>query len=169
MASLAIYNFKLYYRAGKTNIGVDTLLRVSWPDFMPKALGTHHQVPVVAIKALQEDTLEGPASPIEAYSCNLHILDLVGDGLQVNCMTTDDWHQTKRADPVLSLVIMRMQEGTLGQSPCKAADLPELCMFLWEHNHLKVRQGILYRKLLSKESQEPNCNWSCQPHIWEPC
>ena len=31
VASLANYNFLLYYRAGKTNIYVDYLLRVSWP------------------------------------------------------------------------------------------------------------------------------------------
>ena len=31
VASLYNYNFKLYYRVGKANIGADTLLRVSWP------------------------------------------------------------------------------------------------------------------------------------------
>ena len=42
VASLANYNFQLYYRAGKTNIDADVLLRVSWPRCMPKTLGTHH-------------------------------------------------------------------------------------------------------------------------------
>ena len=39
MASLANYNFQLYYRVGKTNINVDALLRVAWPGCMPKCFG----------------------------------------------------------------------------------------------------------------------------------
>ena len=31
VASLANYNFQLYYRAEKTNIDADSLLRVTWP------------------------------------------------------------------------------------------------------------------------------------------
>ena len=31
---------------------------------------------------------------------------------------------------------------------------PELWQFFLEHNHLRLRQGILYRKTLPKESQE---------------
>ena len=69
-------------------------------------------------------------------------------------MTADDWHQAQRADPVLSLVIVMMQDGTLDQSPGKPMDPPEFCTFLQEHNHLKLRWGILYRKLLPKDSQE---------------
>ena len=33
-------------------------------------------------QAVQEAALEGPASPIEAYSCNQHILDAVQDSQQ---------------------------------------------------------------------------------------
>ena len=42
VASLANYNFQLYYRAGKTNIDVDALSRMSWPRCVPDTLGTHH-------------------------------------------------------------------------------------------------------------------------------
>ena len=69
-------------------------------------------------------------------------------------MTTNKWHQAQLADPVLGLVITRMQDGTLGQCPLMPTNPPKLWQFLWEHNHLKLRQGILYRKTLPKESQE---------------
>ena len=52
-----------------------------------------------------------PQSPIEVYNCNLHVLDLVWDGLQVACMTKDSWHQAQLADPVLGHVFARMQMG----------------------------------------------------------
>ena len=153
VASLVSYNFQLYYRAGKTNIDVDALSRVSQLGCMPNASGTHLQVTVVAVQAVQEATLKGTMSSIEAYSCDLHVLDPVGDGPQVTCMTIDDWCQAQRADPVLGLVIVRLQNRTLHQCQLKLTFLPELQQFLRECNHLKLRQGILYRKTLPRESQ----------------
>ena len=72
---------------GKTNIDVDALLGVSWPGCMPDALSIHHQVTAAAVHTMQVATLKGPTSPIEAYTCNLHVLEPVGDGPQVACMT----------------------------------------------------------------------------------
>ena len=36
---------------------------------------------------------------MEAYSCDLHILDAIQDSKQVVCMTLEDWHQAQEADP----------------------------------------------------------------------
>ena len=49
VASLAHYNFQLYYRVGKTNINADALLRVSWPECMPDTSDTHIQVTAAAV------------------------------------------------------------------------------------------------------------------------
>ena len=73
VASLANYNFRLHYRAGKANIDADALLRVSWPGCMPDSSGTHLKVTATAVQAVQEATLKGLVSPIEAYSCDLHL------------------------------------------------------------------------------------------------
>ena len=154
VASYANYNFQLYYGVGKTNIDVDALSRVSWLGCMPDTSDTHLWVTAVAVWAVQEAILEGPASPIKAYSCNLHVLDSVGDIMQVIYMTKDDWHQAQWTDLVLGLVVVRLQDRTLGQHQLKLTDPPELWQFLCECNHLKLRQGILYRKTLPKESQE---------------
>ena len=40
VASLANYNFQLYYQAGKTDIDLDALSRVSWPGCVPVNSGT---------------------------------------------------------------------------------------------------------------------------------
>ena len=93
-------------------------------------MGTHHQVTAAAVHAMQEATLKSPMNPIEAYSCDLHTLDPVGDSPQVACMTTGDWCQAKWADPVLGLVITRMQDGTLRQCQLMPTDLPVLWQFL---------------------------------------
>ena len=113
VASLANYNFWLYYQAGKTNIDADALSRVSWPGCVPDNSVTHLKVTAAAVQAVQEATLKGPASPIEAYSCDLDILYAVQDSQQVTYMTLGDWCQTQQADPALSLVISRLWDGTL--------------------------------------------------------
>ena len=115
MVSLANYNFWLYYQPRKTNINAEALLRVSCLGCMPDNSGTHLQVTAAAVQAVQETAIEGLTSPMEAYSCNLHVLDSVQDSLQVTSMTLEDWHQAQQADPTLSLVISRLQDGTLRQ------------------------------------------------------
>ena len=81
VASLANYNCQLYYRTGKANVNADALPRVSWPVCIPDASGTQHQITAVAVQVMQEVALEGPTSPIEVYSCDLHVVDPVEDGL----------------------------------------------------------------------------------------
>ena len=66
VTSLANYNFRLHYRAGKANIDADALSRVSWPGYMPDNASTHIKVTAVAMQAVQVGALQGPANPIEA-------------------------------------------------------------------------------------------------------
>ena len=75
---------------------------------MPDNTGTHLHVMAAVGWGVQKAALEGPTIPIEAYSCNLHILDSVQDSQQVACMTIEDWCQTQQRDPTLSLVITRL-------------------------------------------------------------
>ena len=75
VTSLANYNFWLHYQAGKMNMDVDALLRVTWLGCIPDSSGTHQKVPAAAVRAVQEAALEGPINPKEAYSCDLHILE----------------------------------------------------------------------------------------------
>ena len=119
--SLANYNFQLYYRAGKTDIDADAL---SWcpglavcpmlwapttESLQQQCMSCRrHGVTAAAVYVMQEATLKGHMSPTEVYSCDLHVLDPVGDGPQVTCMTTSEWCQALRVDLVLGLVIARM-------------------------------------------------------------
>ena len=145
VASLANYNFRLHYQAGKTNINADALSRVSWPECMPDNSGTSLKVNAAAIRAIQEAALDQPACPIEAYSYDLHVIGAVQDSQQVAQMTLDDWWQAQEVDPVLSIIIKRLREGMLEQDWCKKTDSPELNQYKSEWNNLVVQKGILYR------------------------
>ena len=118
-------NFRLHYRAGKANIDADALSKVSWPGCMPDSSGTHLKFTATAVQAVQEATLKGLVSPIEAYSCNLHVLDAIQDSKQVACMTLEDWCQAQEVDPVLSLVITRLRDGMLGKGQSQTTDPPK--------------------------------------------
>ena len=122
VTSLANYNFRLHYRAGKANIDADALLRVSWPACMPGNTSTCIKVTAAAMQAVQETALLGPARPIETYSSDLHVLDIFQDSSQVASMTLKDWCQAQEADPILNLVIARLRDGMLGKSQSKATD-----------------------------------------------
>ena len=112
------------------------------------------RVTAAVVQAVQEASLEGPASSIVAYSCNLHVLDPVQDSQQVACMTLEDWCQAQQVDPTLSLVISALWDGTLEQWQSKLTNLPEFSLFLWEWNHLLLKQGILYRWTRPRELEE---------------
>ena len=145
VASLANYNFRLHYQAGKTNIDADALSRVSWPECMPDNLGTSLKVTAAAVRAIQEAALEKPVCPIEAYSYDLHVMGAIQDSKQVAQMTLDDWHQVQEVDPVLSIIIVRLREGTLEQDQSKMTDSPKLSQYRREQNNLVLKKGVLYR------------------------
>ena len=69
-------------------------------------------------------------------------------------MTLEDWHQAKEADPVLSLAITRLRHGMLGKGQSKVTDPPQISQYRWEHNHLVLKRGVLYRWVRPRGSEE---------------
>ena len=62
---------------------------------MPDNSGTHLKVTATEVQAVQEAALKGSISPIEAYSCDLHVLDAIQDSQQVAWVTIEDWHKAQ--------------------------------------------------------------------------
>ena len=153
VASLANYNFRLHYQAGKTNIDADALSRVSWPECMPDNLGPSLKVTAAAVRAIQEAALEKPVCPIEAYSYDLHVIGAIQDSQQVAQMTLDDWQQVQEVDPILAIIIKRLREGMLEQDWSKKTDSPELSQYRREQNNLVLQKGVLYRWARPRESE----------------
>ena len=135
-------------------------LAPSWGN----TLGTHNWVTAVAVWLLQEATFKGPTSSIEAYSCNLHILDPVGDALQVSWMTTGKWCLAQWAGPVLSLMIARMQDGSWA-SACWKRLIHLSSSTSFENATASSWCGpSCVGKSYQKNHKRPNFNWSCQ--LW---
>ena len=60
-------------------------------------------------------------------------------------MNQEDWLQAQEVDPVLSLVITRLRDRMLGKGQSKTTGPPEISQYQWEHNHLLLKKGVLYR------------------------
>ena len=69
-------------------------------------------------------------------------------------MTFEDRHQAQQADPALSLVITRLWDQTLGKGQSKVTGPPKVSQYRWEHNHILLKQGILYRQARPRELEE---------------
>ena len=145
VASLANYNFTLHYQSGKANIDADALSRVCWLECMPDNLRTGVRVTAAAVRAIQEVALDQPACPIEAYSCNMHVVGAVQDSQQVAQMTLNDWREAQEADPALATIMETLKVGALDQDWCKQTNSPELNLYKREQNNLTLQKGILYR------------------------
>ena len=153
VTSLANYNFRLHYWAGKTNIDADALSRVSWPECMPDNLGTSLKVTATAVRAIQEAALEKPVCPIEAYSYNLHVVGAIQDSQQVAQIALDHWQQVQEADPVLATIMKRLREGMLEQDWSKKTDSPTLSQYRREWNNLVLQKGVFYGWARPRESE----------------
>ena len=114
---------------------------------MPDSTSTHIKVTAAAV---QEVMLQSPAILIEAYSSDLHVLDIFQDSKQIASMTLEDQHQAQEADSALHLVIARLRDGTLGKGQSKATDPAEVSQF-GQQNHLVLKKGILYRQARPRE------------------
>ena len=61
---------------------------------MPDNSGTHLKATPAAVHELcKRLPSKAQHSPIDAYSCDLHILDAVQDSQLVTCVALEDWHQ----------------------------------------------------------------------------
>ena len=73
-----------------------------------------------------------------------------------NCMTPSDWLKVQAKDPVLHDLIQ--QYGTKELHKNRDDDSLEMKQFLCQRGKLVMRNGILYHKNDTKESEQPNQN-----------
>ena len=119
VTSLANYNFRLHYQAGKANIDADALSRASWLECMPDNSDPSLKVTAAAVRAIQEAALDQAACTLEAYSYDLHVVGANQDRQQVAQMTLVDWQWAQEANPVLGQIIQRLRGGCLKKTGLK--------------------------------------------------
>ena len=106
---------------------------MSWPGCVPDYSSTQLQVMAAAVWAVQEAALEGPTSPIEAYSCDLPCPGLSAGQSACHLYGRLASSPAGRSNPEFG------HYQTMGWNPgvtTVQTDLPELNQFLHKQNHL---------------------------------
>ena len=132
VASLANYNFRIFYKSGKTNVEADALSRI------PRE--KHQVIDQPAVRAI-----------INATDCtdwsdyNLNPCDVVCKSTQmvVHKKTRDDWKIEQENDPIIGPVIQAMNNKTSDTTGFTS----ESKRLFRNRSRLVFRIGLLYRKI----------------------
>ena len=175
VASLANYNFHLHYQSGRSNVEADALSRIDWGK-------NDLTFPAEAIQAIVTAAVIGQGKEyIEAIPCSHQAIESftppAHDNAQVvcksmtmpeidsnsdsshsldpswnpNCMNTSDWVRVQAQDPVVHDLIQWY--GTKELHKGKDTNSPEMKQFLWQRGKLIMRNGMLYCKNDTKDSE----------------
>ena len=180
VASLANYNFHLHYHSGRSNVEADTLSRIDWgKDDQTIPADSIHTIVTSAITGQGRDYIdtitcssqanESFALPVPNNSQVVSKLMIISEidsdidsyhcsdpSWSPNCMTTSDWLKVQVKDPVIHCLIQ--QYGTKELHKNRDDDSLELKQFLHQRGKLVMRNGILYHKNNTKESECPDWN-----------
>ena len=138
VASLANYNFKIFYKCGKLNVEADALSRIPWeneqlsetePDIvktlLAKSLVTEYPVLIMKNLLIQKEVIVDTNPKL----------------------SKKDWKDKQREDPDIGPVIKLIEEGKLMGYNAVDQDTPGMRVLLKYRKSLKMREGLLYRKV----------------------
>ena len=139
IASLANYDFKIYYRSSKLNVDADSLSRIPWE------METIRDNPLDPV--LLKSTIINPQISIKIPmlpNAVIAVCELV-IGTELH-LTQNQWKQEQRNNYSLKRLIELLESDQLGTYNCTKDDPVDLkCMLrLWKDFFLE--KGLLYRK-----------------------
>ena len=155
MASLANYDFKLFYKNGQTNIEADALSRILWNTEIDRdSVKT-----IILAKSSQWSPL------YETWGSNLtqlHEKDMLTvkqaqispnnlpepKGAQVR-MTNEQWQNIQMADSEISTIISLLKKKKLSKRKRTVKDTDDLRTMLGHRHNFVLRNKLLYKKVKS--------------------
>ena len=151
VASLASYDFGLFYKTGKTNVDADALSHIPRKGY--------HELESLVVKALLKSSQEtdwtdynGNSSEIVCKSCQI-IPDKI---------TTEQWRKEQANDEIISQVVKAMENSLENH-----AFSSELARQMFRHrNRLIRRHGLLYKKLFDINVQEERMQFVLLRRYW---
>ena len=115
VASLANYNFKIFYRSGKLNVETDGLSRIPWENTQ-----VNHLEPLI-VNTMLQSKLETEIGIPEEYSQ----LNVVQKGMLVNStprLTHSEWVKEEHEDSDIGFVIQLLKTDKLRKYVVKEMD-----------------------------------------------
>ena len=149
---MANYDFRIFYKSGKTNIEADALSRIPQDG--------HTMLDNPTVKAIMSAI---PYTDLSDY--NLNPSDIVCKSTQmvVHKKSRDDWKIEQKDDPVIGPVIEALQNktsNTMGFSD-------ESKRLFRNRSHLLFHCGLLYRKIFDSQQQENKFQFVLPKSYWK--
>ena len=140
VAALGLYDFKIYYRSGKSNGNADALSRIPWTE---TDLSDASKLDEIVVKATMsgkwetmvpqgEMTIHSMAAQFFApdYAPNMHV---------------KEWIQLQQEDPAIKKAVELVERNELHDYKNQRQDPKELRALLRSRSYLTLIEGILHR------------------------
>ena len=115
VASLANYNFKIFYKSGKLNVEADALSHIPWENVQLK-----HMEPLV-VKPMLQSGIRSESSFLDEYSpAKVLLKSMVVDGMPT--LTQKDWIKEQTDDADIGKVIQLLKDNRLDKYEVQKAD-----------------------------------------------
>ena len=152
VASLANYDFRIFYKSGKTNVEADALSRI------PR--NNHVILDTLTVKAIMNVV---PYTDWSDY--NFHPINLVCKSTQVvvHKKSKDDWKIEKENDPIIGPIIKAIKSKTSDTTGFS----DESKRLFRGRSRLLFRCGLLYRKIFNSQLQENQFQFVLPKTYWK--
>ena len=146
VASLANYNFKIFYRSGKLNVEADALSSIPWENTQ-----VNHLEPLT-VNTMLQSKLETEIGIPEEYLQ----LNIIQKGRVVNS-TPKLTHRVKEQheDSDIGLLVQLLKSNKVRKYVAREMDSSGIQVLLKYRKDLFLKNGLLYQKVMLKNHSEP--------------
>ena len=152
VASLANYDFRIFYKSGKTNVEADTL------SCIPR--DSHTLIDTPAIKAIMTAV---PSTDWSEYNLNPPEIVCKSTQIVVHKRTKDDWKIEQENNPIIGTVIEAMKNKSSNTSVFS----DESKRLFRNRSRLLFRCGLLYQKVFDGQLQENKFQFILPKLYWK--
>ena len=148
VASLANYNFKIFYKSGKLNVEADALSCIPW-----KNTHVEHMEPLI-VKTMLQSKLESEASLLSEYL----LVNLLLKSMTVDTtlkLTQEDWVKEQMDDVAVNKVTQLLKSNKLSTYMAQEKDSSSMQILLKYRKNLFLNNELLYQKATLKNHPEP--------------
>ena len=150
VASLATYNFKLYYKCGKQNVEADILSHIPWEQNVLMQNLDQMAVNAIINRGCCDESAIPKNPPI--------VLPVLCKNLTVDStpiLSKKDLQKEQRDDPNIAPIIGLVNKKEHLQYSVKEGDPLGMRVLLQYRKDLMMKDGILYRKAKLKRHDQP--------------
>ena len=143
VASLANYNFKIFYKSGRLNVEVDALSRIPWENTQ-----VDHLEPLI-VQTMLQSKLETEMGIPQKYSP----LNVIQKEMLVNStpkLTQHEWVKEQCEDVDIGATIQLLKTGKLGKYVAKETDSSGMQVLLKYRRNPFLKNGLLYQNAILK-------------------